>query len=80
MNPLHRLFGYARPYRGRFAVAIAAMVVYAAATAAVAYLIKPVIDKVLPKGEDLFAWCSALLIVYVVKGLGAYASAFVMTW
>ena len=55
------------------------MVVYAAATAAVAYLIKPVIDKVLPKGEDLFAWCSALLIVYVVKGLGAYASAFVMT-
>ena len=79
MNPLHRLFGYARPYRGRFAVAIAAMVVYAAATAAVAYLIKPVIDKVLPKGEDLFTWCSALLIVYVVKGLGAYASAFVMT-
>ena len=79
MNPLHRLFGYARPYRGRFAVAIAAMVVYAAATAAVAYLIKPVIDKVLPKGEDLFAWCTALLIVYVVKGLGAYASAFVMT-
>jgi subfamily B ATP-binding cassette protein MsbA len=79
VNPLHRLFGYARPYRGRFAVAIAAMVVYAAATAAVAYLIKPVIDKVLPKGEDLFAWCSALLIVYVVKGLGAYASAFVMT-
>jgi ATP-binding cassette, subfamily B, bacterial MsbA len=79
VNPLHRLFGYARPYRGRFAVAIAAMVVYAAATAAVAYLIKPVIDQVLPKGEDLFAWCSALLIVYVVKGLGAYASAFVMT-
>ena len=79
MNPLHRLFGYARPYRGRFAVALAAMVVYAAATAAVAYLIKPVIDKVLPKGEDLFAWCTALLIVYLVKGLGAYASAFVMT-
>jgi subfamily B ATP-binding cassette protein MsbA len=79
VNPLHRLFGYARPYRGRFAVAFAAMVVYAAATAAVAYLIKPVIDEVLPRGEDLFAWCAALLIVYVVKGLGAYASAFVMT-
>jgi hypothetical protein len=36
VNPLHRLFGYARPYRGRFAVALAAMVVYTAATAAVA--------------------------------------------
>jgi subfamily B ATP-binding cassette protein MsbA len=79
VNPLHRLFGYARPYRGRFAVAIAAMVVYATATAAVAALIQPVIDKVLPTGEDLFIWCTALLIIYVVKGLGAYASAFVMT-
>jgi len=79
VNPLHRLFGYARPYRGRFAVAIAAMVVYATATAAVAALIQPVIDKVLPTGEDLFVWCSALLIIYVVKGMGAYASAFVMT-
>jgi subfamily B ATP-binding cassette protein MsbA len=79
VNPLHRLFGYARPYRGRFAVAIAAMVVYAAATAAVAYLIRPVIDQVLPYGTGLLQWCAALLLVYLVKGLGAYASAFVMT-
>jgi subfamily B ATP-binding cassette protein MsbA len=79
VNPLHRLFGYARPYRGRFAVAIAAMVVYATATAAVAYLIRPVIDQVLPYGTGLLQWCVALLLVYLVKGLGAYASAFVMT-
>jgi subfamily B ATP-binding cassette protein MsbA len=79
VNPLHRLFGYARPYRGRFAVALTAMVVYAAATAAVAALIKPVIDQVLPKGERLVSWSIALLLVYIVKGLGAYASAFVMT-
>jgi subfamily B ATP-binding cassette protein MsbA len=79
VNPLQRLFGYARPYRGRFAAAIAAMVVYAAATAAVAALIKPVIDQVLPKGESLASWSMALLLVYVVKGLGAYGSAFVMT-
>ena len=79
MNPLHRLFGYARPYRGRFAVAIAAMVVYATATAAVAYLIRPVIDQVLPYGTGLLQWCAALLLVYLVKGLGAYSSAFVMT-
>ncbi len=79
MNPLHRLFGYARPYRGRFAAALAAMVVYAAATAAVAALIRPVIDKVLPSGTGLSEWCAALLLVYLVKGLGAYASTFVMT-
>ena len=79
MNPLHRLFGYARPYRGRFAVAIAAMVVYAAATAAVAALIQPVIDHVLPEGRGLSTWCIELLLVYLIKGLGGYASAFVMT-
>ena len=79
MSPLQRLFGYARPYRARFAAAIAAMVIYAAATAAVAALIKPVIDQVLPKGERLASWSIALLVVYVVKGLAAYASAYVMT-
>ncbi len=79
MNPLHRLFGYARPYRGRFAAAIAAMVVYAVANAAVAALIQPVIDRVLPNGTGLFEWCAALLVVYLVKGLAGYASAFVMT-
>jgi subfamily B ATP-binding cassette protein MsbA len=79
VNPLYRLFGYARPYRGRFAVALAAMLVYAAATAAVAALIQPVIDHVLPEGKGLSWWCTKLIIIYVVKGLGAYASAFVMT-
>lgn len=79
MNPLQRLFGFALPYRGRFAAAIAAMVVYAAANAAVAALIQPVIDRVLPQGTGLSEWCTALLIVYLVKGLAGYASTFVMT-
>jgi len=79
VSSLQRLFAYARPYRGRFAAAIAAMVVYAVATAGVAALIKPVIDQVLPKGERLASWSVALLLVYVAKGLGAYGSAFVMT-
>ena len=79
MNPLHRLFGFARPYRGRFTAALAAMVVYAAATAAVAALIQPVIDHVLPEGTGLARWCTALLVVYFVKGLGGYASTFLMT-
>ena len=79
MNPLQRLLGYARPYRGRFVAATAAMVLYAAATAAVAALISPVIDKVLPQGTGLRAWCTKLLIVYVVKGASAYASTYLMT-
>ena len=79
MNPLQRLFGYARPYRGRFAVALAAMAVYAAATAAVAKLIQPVIDEVLPSGQGLRDWCIAVLVVYAVKGIGGYASTYLMT-
>jgi subfamily B ATP-binding cassette protein MsbA len=55
------------------------MVVYAVATAAVAWLIQPVIDHVLPEGTGLARWCTALLLVYFVKGLGGYASAFLMT-
>jgi subfamily B ATP-binding cassette protein MsbA len=79
VNPLQRLLGYARPYRGRFVAATAAMVLYAAATAAVAALIRPVIDKVLPEGTGLSSWCTKLLIVYVVKGASAYASTYLMT-
>jgi ATP-binding cassette, subfamily B, bacterial MsbA len=79
VNPLQRLLGYARPYRGRFVAASAAMVLYAGATAAVAALIKPVIDKVLPEGTGLSSWCTKLLIVYVIKGASAYASTYLMT-
>ena len=45
MSPLPRLLGYSRRYKGRFVVAFAAMLLYAAASAAVAYLIKPIIDE-----------------------------------
>ena len=79
MNPLHRLLGYARPYRGRFAVALAAMVVYAAANAGVTYQIKTMIDGVLP-GRVEFAWFAWVVIGgYLLKGLGGYVATFLMT-
>jgi subfamily B ATP-binding cassette protein MsbA len=55
------------------------MVLYAAATAAVAALIRPAIDKVLPTGADLSSWCTMLLVVYAVKGAAAYGSTYLMT-
>ena len=88
MSPLPRLLGYSRRYSGRFAVAFAAMLVYAAAAAAVAYLIKPIIDDGLtsggkgagiPDGNTLAFWSGAVLIAYLVKGIGAYFSAYLMT-
>ncbi len=80
-SPLPRLFTYSRPYRPRFIVALAAMLVYAGASAVVAYLIKPIINKVLP-GEEWLPftyWAAVILIAYLAKGLGSYFSTYLMT-
>jgi subfamily B ATP-binding cassette protein MsbA len=79
VNPLHRLIAYARPYRGRFAAALAAMLVYAAASAGVIALIEPIFDKVLPERAALASWAWMVIGVYVAKGLGAYFSVYAMT-
>ena len=79
MTAFLRLLEYARPYRGRLAGAVAAMIVYGFASAGIAYLIKPITDKVLPTGESLGTVASAILILYVFKGVGAYLSSYLMT-
>ena len=88
MNLLQRLFGYARPYRGRFAAAVTAMVVYAGAGVAVVWLIQPMMDdllidsttaRVLQTSSAFAAWATAVLVAYLLKGLGAYASTYLMT-
>jgi subfamily B ATP-binding cassette protein MsbA len=75
------LLRYSRPYRGRFTVALLAMLVYAAAQAAVGYLVAPIISKVLPgaTGAPFRFWAVAILIAYLAKGLGSYTSTYLMT-
>jgi len=80
-HPLRRLLSYSRPYRGRFIVALLAMLVYAGAQAGVGYLIVPIINKVLP-GEDGLSfrfWAIAIIVAYLAKGLGSYFSTYLMT-
>jgi subfamily B ATP-binding cassette protein MsbA len=77
-HPLRRLLTYSRPYRAELTVAIAAMLIYAGGNAAVAFLIKPIINKVLPGGSFGF-WAGAILLAYFAKGLGSYFSAYLMT-
>jgi len=74
-----RLLEYARPYRGRLAGAIAGMIVYGFASAGIAYLIKPIFDEVLPTGRSLGLVASAVLGLYLFKGVGAYLSSYLMT-
>jgi ATP-binding cassette, subfamily B, bacterial MsbA len=54
------------------------MLVYAAASAYLAYLIKPILDSVLPHGEQLTWVAAAIVGAYVLKGLGGYFSAYLM--
>jgi subfamily B ATP-binding cassette protein MsbA len=89
VNPLPRLFTYARPYRGRLVAAIAAMLLYAAAAAGLTTLIKPLTDGVLTHQlaplsfwgvpMDWRAWGISVMSIYLAKGLGAYFSSYLMT-
>jgi subfamily B ATP-binding cassette protein MsbA len=76
---LGRLLEYARPHRLRLAGAVLAMLVYGAASAGVAYLIMPIVDRVLTTGGGLGAVIVAILLLYFLKGLGGYLSTYLMT-
>ena len=78
MDAFLRLLRYATPHRAVIAGAALAMIVYGAANAAMAYLIKPIIDEVLPSGNDLALITAAILAVYFLKGLGGYFSGYLM--
>jgi subfamily B ATP-binding cassette protein MsbA len=78
MDAFLRLLRYARPHRGLIAGAALAMVVYGVASAAVAWLIKPIVDEVLPSQERLGFVISMLLGAYFLKGIGAYFSGYLM--
>jgi len=79
VNPFLRLLRYAAPYRLRFAAAVVAMLVYAGASVALARIIKDILDKVLPLGEDVGLTAALIIAYYVLKGLGSYFSAYLMT-
>jgi subfamily B ATP-binding cassette protein MsbA len=79
VNVFLRLVRYAAPYRGRLVAALLAMVVYAAGSASLAYLIKFIFDNVLP-AQQAVGWTAAgLLAAYLLKGAGAYVSGYLMT-
>jgi len=55
------------------------MLLYAAASATLATLVKPIFDSVLPARERLVSTIVAILVVYAAKGVGAYVSQYLMT-
>jgi subfamily B ATP-binding cassette protein MsbA len=78
VDPFLRLLRYAAPHRVLITGATLAMVVYGAASAAQAYLIKPIIDEVLPSQSNLRFVVTGILVSYFLKGLGGYFSSYLM--
>ena len=78
MKVLLRLLRYADPYRLRLGWAILAMLVYAAGSGGLAAQIKPILDNVLPRQEDVGMVAGAIVGLYLLKGIGAYFSDYLM--
>src|SRR5262245_19034443 len=55
------------------------MIIYGLASLGLGYLMKPIFNQVLPTGQSLGLVASAILGFYLVKGIGAYVSSFLMT-
>ena len=83
MHPMLRLSGYALPHRGRFSVAVGAMMVYAVASGGLVYLFKPIFDDlllaVIPDRSRFVTVVTAIVGFSLAKGLGAYFSTYLMT-
>ena len=78
MNSFFRLLRYAKPYKGRLAWAVLAMMIYAIASALVIYLIRPILDQLLPNHEGLQRIAFSLIALYFLKGVGSYFSGYLM--
>ena len=75
---LQRLFRYAMPYRTRMSWAVVGMLVYATGTAGLPYLIKPIFNDVLPRQQDVAFVAWAIVGVFLLKGIGSFASSYLM--
>ena len=79
MNTFKRLLRYAEPYRGRLVGAFIAMVFYAIGSASIARLVQPLFDKVLALHQRVGYVALLAISAFFVKGLGDYASDYLMT-
>ncbi len=69
-----------RHYRGRIAVAFACMIVVAAATAAYAYMMEPVLNEVFDKKNRmmLFVLPVVVVLIFAIKGAAGYGQVVLM--
>ena len=78
----HRLLGLVRAYRGRILFAMLFMVISGAATGGVAYMIKPVLDRIfIDRNASMLIWLPlGVIMIYAVKGGADYVQAITLVW
>jgi len=81
MQRYRRLLATLLPYRGRMAVAMACMVILAACTAGVAWLLEPALNQAL-QGNHRYIYLIplAVVVLYLIKGVAFYGQAYQMSW
>lgn len=69
-----------RHYRGKLLLALVAMLMVAGATAAIAWMMKPLLDEVLIQKDTTLLHLLPLFVIvaYLAKGLGSYAQIYAM--
>ena len=77
-----RLLGFLKPYVSRLTMAMFCMIVLAAATAAMAWLLQPALDQALSGNNRhyIYAIPLAVISIYLVKGMAYYGQAYLMGW
>ncbi len=77
-----RLLQFLMPYKGKLLVAMFAMVVLAACTAALAWVMQPMLDEVLSGKNKLYIYLVPLgiIILYIIKGTAFYTQASIMAF
>jgi len=80
MDLYRRLLGFLMPYKGRLLIAVSCMVVLAACTAAMAWMLKPVLDEALTGKNTQLIYIIPLLVIalYLVKGAAYFGQAYLM--
>ncbi|MDQ6992050.1 MAG: lipid A export permease/ATP-binding protein MsbA [Mariprofundus sp.] len=75
-----RLLAFLLPYKGRLLIAVSCMVVLAASTAAMAWMLKPVLDEALTGKSKELIYIIPLVIIglYLVKGAAYFGQAYLM--
>ncbi|MDX8376916.1 MAG: lipid A export permease/ATP-binding protein MsbA [Mariprofundales bacterium] len=75
-----RLLRFLRPYRGRLIIAIVCMVLLAACTAGMAWLLQPALDEALGGGKSEYIYLIPLAVIglYAVKGVAYYGQSYFM--